>query len=236
MSETPLANEPGARTETGEIKDVVPKTETTTDPKLELTTGVEPKPDVKAEPKADTKPDDKSLLNKDDKANTGAPEKYEAFKLPDGFTMDEALTKEATELFKGLNVSQDGGQKLVDFYTAKIREAADAPHKAYADMRADWQAKVAADPEIGSKLPEVKATVSRALDSLGDAKLATEFREAMDLTGSGDHPAFIKVFYKLASQIVEGKAVQGGGPSKEGQRAPGAAPQSAAHALYPNLK
>jgi hypothetical protein len=173
-------------------------------------------------------------LNKGEKTATGAPEKYEEFKVPEGFKLDEAVGKDAGELFKSLNLDQAGAQKLVDFYIAKTQEAAEAPYKAYSEMRAEWQAAVKADPEIGGKLDVVKQTVSRALDGLGDAKLAQEFREAMDLTGAGDNPAFVKAFFKLAQKVTEGQHVSGKGPSTFGQQRPGQ-PASAAHALYPNL-
>lgn len=196
-----------------------------------------PTPDVKVEAGASEADKDKSLLNKTegDKAKPeGAPEKYEEFKVPEGYVLDTKVAEEASGIFKGMNLSQAQAQSLVDFYAAKTREAANAPFEAYTAMRQEWQTKVAADPEIGSKLPEVKQTVSRALDSLGDAKLASDFREAMDLTGAGDHPAFIKAFYKLAQQVVEGHSVRGSNPSPAGQKPPGAGPISAAKALYPN--
>lgn len=179
----------------------------------------------------------KSLLNKDGKKPEAkaeaAPDKYTEFKVPEGFKLDETTTKEAGDLFKSLNLSQDSGQKLIDYYTAKTKEAAEAPYKLYTKMREDWQTAVKADPEIGGKLGQVKITISRALDVLGDAKLATEFREAMDLTGAGDNPAFIRALYKLAQRVTEGKDVTPGGPAAV--KAPGSAPPSAAKAMYPNL-
>lgn len=239
MSDTPLANDPAARTETGEIKNV---SETTTPSTTETAAVPETKPatptlEVKVEAGASETDKDKSLLNKTeaDKAKPeGAPEKYEEFKVPEGYVLDPKIAEEASGIFKGMNLSQTQAQSLVDFYAAKTREAANAPFEAYTAMRQEWQTKVAADPEIGSKLPEVKQTVSRALDSLGDPKLASDFREAMDLTGAGDHPAFIKAFYKLAQQVVEGHSVRGSNPSPAGQKPPGAGPISAAKALYPN--
>lgn len=232
MSDTHLANAPEARTETGEIKNLATPLETPKPEIAETKLDTEVKPEVKAE----AKPDDKSILNKKDPAKPeGAPEKYEDFTVPEGFTLDPKVAEEAGTLFKELNLSQAAGQKLIDMYTAKTLEAAQAPYKAYTEMREGWQKAVKADPEIGSRLAEVKTTVAQALDSLGDPKLATEFREAMDLTGAGDHPAFIKAFYKLAQKIAPGNNVRGTGPSALGQKAPGAAPRSAASAIYPNL-
>ena len=122
-------------------------------------------------------------------------------------------------------------------------EAAKAPESTYTAMRTDWQAKVQSDPELakavnGDKtgLDAVKLDISRALNSLGDAALVADFKAAMDLTGAGDHPAFVKALWKLSSFITEGKHVSGGGPSVHGQRPLGQSERpSAASALYPNL-
>jgi hypothetical protein len=162
------------------------------------------------------------------------PEKYE-FNLPEGFTLDETVAGEVTTLFKDLGIDQPGAQRLVDFYTNKLTEAVDAPFKLWAETQKGWVDEIKADPTIGKRLPEVKTTVARAIDGLGDPKLAADFREAMDVTGAGNHPAFIRAFYKLAQQVTEGRHVSGRGPSAESQVAPGSAPRSAAEAMYPNL-
>lgn len=227
MTDTPLPNDPASRTETGEILDQAPKTEPTTEGKTE--------PEAKTDATEPSK-DKPSLLNeKKEEPKAGAPEKYEPFTVPEGFTLDEKVSGEASAIFKELGLDQASAQRLVDFYSSKTIEAANAPYELYSKMREGWQTEVRADPEIGTKLPAVKETISRALDSLGDAKLANEFRGAMDLTGAGDHPAFIKAFYKLAQAVTEGKAVTPKGPSVEGQKAPGVGKPTAAQALYPNL-
>lgn len=189
------------------------------------------------------KPDDgKALLNKtegekDVKAQ-GAPEKYETFKVPEGQELDEKFASEAGTTFKELGLTQTQAQSLVDLYSKKALEIGEAPYKMYTDMRNGWRNEVVKNPALGdgtSIKPEVKATIGRAIDSLGDAKLAADFKQAMDLTGAGDHPAFVKVFHKLSQMLGEGTSVSGKGPSPLGQRQPGAAPKSAAAALYPNL-
>lgn len=230
MSETSAATPP-EQTSTGEIRDQAkPATpEATSTPKP----ATEP-----AKPEAET---DKSLLNQDGKPVEGkpeeakpavAPDKYTDFKVPEGFKLDDAVAKEAGELFKGLNLPQEGAQKLIDFYSAKTLEAAEAPYKAYRDMQTKWVDEIKADPEIGEKLDEVKTVVGRAIDGLGNPKLAASFREAMDLTGAGNNPAFIRAFYKLAQKVTEGQHVAGRGPAAV--KPPGRG-GSAAHNLYPNL-
>jgi hypothetical protein len=224
-----LGNEPTARTETGEIKSQTPSQTAPTPP--ETPTPAEAKPETQPV-KTETEP---SLLNKEDPQAAGAPDKYD-FRLPEGMELTEDGTKEVDTLFRSLGLNNASGQKLVDFYVQKLNEATEAPYKMWNDYQRQWVDEIKADPEIGKRLPEVRATVARAIDGLGDAKLANEFRQAMDVTGAGNHPAFVRAFWKLAQQVTEGGHVAGRGPSPEGQKAPGEAPRSAAAALYPNLK
>jgi hypothetical protein len=197
-----------------------------------------PSPTTTSIPKSETSSPSTapSLLNKDEpKAPAGAPEKYEDFKVPEGFELDEKVAAEIAPIFKDLGLNQAQAQRLVDFYTAKTQESADAPMKLWRETQDRWVNEIKADPEIGGKLDQVKVTVSRAIDSLGDPKLASEFKEAMDYTGAGNNPAFIKAFYKLAQRVTEGTPVAGGKPSSLGQVNPSAPPKSAAARLYPNL-
>ena len=169
------------------------------------------------------------------------PEKYE-FKAPENYTIDAALLEQATPIFKELGLTNDQAQKLVDIQVARELALAKAPADAYAATRADWQAKVKADTEIASYSRDgktgtdaVKVDIGKAIATLPQ-DLQTSFREAMDITGAGDHPAFVKAMWKFAQAIGEGHPVSGKGPSPAGQAAPGAKPPSAAQALYPNLK
>ena len=166
-------------------------------------------------------------------ALAGAPEKYEPFKVPEGFTLDETVAKEAGDLFKGMNLTQDQAQQLVDFYTAKTEAAAKAPYEAWTTIQEQWKSEIKADPEIGGKLDQVKASVGKLYDALGDPKLVAGFKEAMEFTGAGNNPAFVKALYKLSQMVTEGGAVRGRGPVEV--KSPGGAPASAAKAIYPNL-
>jgi hypothetical protein len=154
--------------------------------------------------------------------------------VPEGFVLDEAVNKEAMGLFKGMNISQEQGQQLVDFYVKHTTESANQPYEVWSSMQEKWVNEVKADPQLGPRLNEVKQTISRAIDGLGDAKLASEFREAMDYTGAGNNPAFIRTFFKLAQMVTEGKHIAGNGPSVHGQRER-QGNVSAAGAMYPNL-
>jgi hypothetical protein len=175
-----------------------------------------------------------AILNEPPKVTAAlpsAPEKYEDFKTPEGFTLDPDAVPEIHGMFKDMRLPQAEAQRLVDYYSKKTLEAAQAPVEYYKEMQDKWVQEIQADPEIGgSKLDQVKTTIGRALDSLGDQKLANEFRAAMDLTGAGNHPAFVKAFYRFAQKITEGTTHVGGAPRGANER-----PKSAAQAIYPNL-
>lgn len=161
-----------------------------------------------------------------------APAKYSDFKAPDGFAFDAEFTKEASDVFKSLNLSQASAQKLMDLHAKASQAAIQQPFEAWQAMQRQWIDQIKLDPQLGGKLDQVKAEVAKTIDSLGP-QLANEFRQAMDITGAGNNPAFIRAFYALAQRLNEGRPVAAGGPAAV--RAPGQGPPTIAAAMYPNL-
>jgi hypothetical protein len=184
---------------------------------------------------------DPSLLTAEDKPVAAAGElKFEDFKAPEGAELDKATMEKALPVFKDLGLNKDQAQKLVDFYSSISKSAGEDIVNSALTERKEWKDKLTNDPDIGgAKLPQTKATINKALDSILSKADAIAFREAMDYTGAGDHPAFAKAIFKLASLLTETPArdhVNGNGPTKEGQSASGtAARPSIASAIYPNL-
>ena len=214
-----------SRTATGAIAD---KGQTTTPAATtpQTSTTIAPEPSLANQ-------DGRSLANQP--APAGAPETYGAWNVPDGWQLDQTVDTEVKGMFKGMNLTQEQGQKLVDFYVKHTTESANQPYEAWTRMQEQWVKEVKADPVIGPRLNEVKTIISRAIDTVNDPKLAGEFREAMDYTGAGNNPAFIRMFYKLSQMITEGKHVSGNGPSPQGQSPKGQRMPTAAQAMYPNL-
>lgn len=244
MTEAVQPNSDAARTETGELKPSLsspPTTTATTPPTPPTPPATESKED-QTKSTTESKPDDKpkTLLNqeekKEDDAAKGAPETYAAFKVPEGFEIDEATNKEIGGLFKKMNLSQENAQELVDLYSKRMIDAQRAPYDHWKKTNDDWVAEIKADPELGSKIPEVKATIAKALDGLGSPQLTQAFKDAMELTGAGNNPAFVRAFYKLSKLVTEGTHVSGNGPSRFGQSANGVVERpTPAKAIYPNL-
>lgn len=191
-------------------------------------------PDPKSTTSETTTEADPSLVNAEDKPVAkpeGAPEKYSAFILPEGYEANELVLQEATGIFKDLGLSQSQAQKLVDFYSKVSSDAADAGVRLWQETQTAWKDEVKSDPVIGGqKLGPVMATINKAINGLGDATLISGFREAMNITGAGNNPAFIRAFYAFATKLTEGGPVSG---RPESGNKP---PTSAGAALYPNLK
>jgi len=210
--EAPLANSSEARQTDGTLKD---QTQTTT-PSAEST---EPKPT--------------------DKPASGAPETYAAFTAPEGQTLNADLVKEATGLFKELNLTQDQAQKLVDFYGKDVIAKNGAPQKAFDTMVDGWYKDTVANPDLGANgevRKDVIENIGRLKATLGNADKINAFNEIMNLSGLGNHPVMVAALNSWSKLVVEGKHVQGNGPSSEGQKAPGAPERpSVAKAMYPNL-
>jgi hypothetical protein len=177
------------------------------------------------EKKPDDKPADKPVV----------PETYD-FKAPDNYTLDPKLLETVTPIFKELGLTNEQAQKLVDIQIGREIANAKAPQDAYAATRTEWQTKTKADPEMSAYgFDNVKTDIGKVITAL-PADLQPAFREAMDITGAGDHPAFVKAMWKLASLVTEGSHVSGRGPSPQGQRAPGTNDKpSPAQAMYPKL-
>lgn len=241
----PTAAEAAAAARAASEKTATEPTPPTTTTPAATSSTTDPKP-------ADGKPIDPATKPADGTAKstepaTGAPETYAAFTAPEGQTLDAKAIEVALPVFKELNLTQEQAQKLVNMQAQRDASLLKGPAETYNTMRRNWVAEANADPDmkaysiktdngIKTGLDAVKVDVGRALSALGDEKLANDFRAAMDLTGVGDNPAFIKTFWKLSQFVTEGRHVAGKGPSPHGQTDKGTtSPPTAAQALYPGL-
>ena len=139
---------------------------------------------------------------------TGAPEAYESFKVPEGVKLDEALMGEFSAAFKGMNLSQDGAQQVVDM-GVKLQQkwAADQTAQLTA-LRSDWANQVKTDKEIGGdKLPQNLAVAEKALGKFGSPELSSLLKG----TGLANHPEVIRLFLKVGQTIADDSIVPSNG-------------------------
>lgn len=169
---------------------------------------------------ASKKPED----GKTDKGKEGAPEKYE-FKLPEGAQVDEALLGKFTPLAKELNLSQEGAQKLVDLYAEAQGQAMKTVTGHWDNLNKEWQGKVNSDKEYGgADLDKNVAIAKLAIDKFG----TPELKDALNLTGVGNHPEVVRFFYRVGKAISDDKFDTGNGKTNS-------APEDKAKLLFPSM-
>lgn len=184
------------------------------------------KPEGEKAPEGEKKPED---------VKAGAPEKYEDFKLPEGYKLDDKVADTVSKTFKELGLSQEAGQKLIDIYAENSIQAAQAPYDLWAKTQTDWVGEI--DNRFGSKAETMRTDINKAIDTaITSPKLRGAFREALDLTGFGSNPDAFEALSIFAKPFLEGTPVRGGAPSKEGTKAPASDSRpSIADAMYPHL-
>lgn len=211
----PLGNDQ-MRSPTGELKDQS-TTPLTTEPK-----------------------DDKSGQTPAKDATAGPPDKYDLKTTEGSPELDARTIAEFTPIARELGLDNAQAQRLVDFYNKEMKSVTDAVaarDKQVIEARNEkYMTALKADPEIGSKLDQVKADIGRAYAALDKPELVAAFQKEMDQSPEGNNPAFVKMIHAMAQALIEGKPVPGNGPSKHGQTPSGNQPKpSIAEAMYPNL-
>jgi hypothetical protein len=133
--------------------------------------------------------------------------------LPEGFDKENETFKAFEGLAKEAGLSHKAAQTLIDQHTAAIKASTDALYADWYKQNETWQKEVKADAEIGgAKLDGVLQTVAKVLDNaeLTDPK----FREALEYTGAGNHPAVARTLYRWAKALSEGESVSGNPPAR----------------------
>lgn len=152
----------------------------------------------------------------------GAPEKYD-FKAPEGMELDSALMEQFGTLAKEANLPQDHAQKLVDLYTAKVKDYAQQQQEAFTGIVKGWQDSAKSDKEFGGTAFDGSLKVAQS----AMARFGTpELRQALAETGMANHPELIRIFWKVGKAMSEDTLPNQSKP-------PIAA--SAAKVLYPNM-
>ena len=153
----------------------------------------------------------------------GAPKEYEPFTMPEGVDIDQEATDRFIPVAKELGLTQEQAQKLVDLAVADRAAAMKAVADNWNAQNEEWAKAAAADKEIGGNDHDEKVAIAaRAIDTFGTPAL----KEALDTTGAGNHPEFVRFCYRVGKLI-----------SEDGHIVPGASPMtdlSDGEVFYPN--
>lgn len=138
-----------------------------------------------------------------------APEKYEAFTLPEGMGLDEEAMAKATPVLRELGLDQEKAQKLVSLYADMTKATVDGiqtqQQSAHKQLTTEWAAKVKAHPEFGGdKLPQSKAAAIAAINALsGSPQEASELRSMLSEWGIGNNPLLFALLVRAGSKLSE---------------------------------
>ncbi len=174
----------------------------------------------------DVKVDDEGV----EKPKSEAPEKYEDFTLPKGFTMAEGALEAFNPVAKDLGLSQENAQKLINLYSTVQAKNIENINNAFAKEHEEMVAKVKADPEMGGDKYESNIKLaSNVIGKFGNKGVV----EVLTATGLGDNPEVIRMFLKIGKAMGEDTFVNkddggGGGPTNPKKKSLG-------DVLYPDM-
>lgn len=165
---------------------------------------------------------------KTDEATTeGAPEQYEAFTLPEGYTLEGERLEMAVSTFKELNLPQEAAQRLVEAYCKADAENGEARNALFEEARAQQieQWGTEARTQLGDRFDQAVANAAFAASLVQDPEVVN----AMEQQGWGNHPAMLKMLDFFGSKFREGGMDGVGG----GRGGGGDKPLS--NRMYPNM-
>ena len=140
------------------------------------------------------KPADETILNKTEHSGDVVPEKYEDFKVPEGFNAPQESFK---TFAKEIGLSQEKAQKTIDYYTSKfvpeMQEAHNAVVKGWAEQ---------SNKELGKEGIDTAIKAYQALAT-------PELRQLMGQTGLGSNPTVLKMFKAIGERMKESNLVFG---------------------------
>ena len=146
--------------------------------------------------------DGKPKDGKADEGKDGAPEAYQDFTLPEGMDFNKEAFGEIEPLLKDMDASQAQAQKLIDVHAKMVQQQQEFAVKSWADTQAKWVETGEADEEFGKKNYDASISIAKsAIREIGGAPLM----KALEETGMGNHPEFIRFFYRVGTHLGEDK-------------------------------
>jgi hypothetical protein len=146
-----------------------------------------------------------------------------ALTVPPGMNADDPLFGAFKEIAAKHGLSLEAAQDIVDMVAPKLTDALTAPYQLWKKTQETWQAEAKADSEFGGpNFARNMASIAKVLDQHCDPKL----RDALNVTGAGNHPAIIRSFWRLAQILTE--------PSHVAAAKPASVSKDAAGVMYPS--
>lgn len=151
-----------------------------------------------------------------DAALPAAPS-FEAYTLPEGVSLGETEITELNRIIGDAELSpQQRGQALVDLAAAEINRLQQGQHDVFQRTREGWRNQFFDDPEIGGNQQDTTLRQAASMRDrfAGNPEQRADFIAALNYTGMGDHPAFIRFLANVAKALAAPRLI-GASPAPE---------------------
>ena len=142
-------------------------------------------------------------------------QEYGEFSLPEGLRIDEAAFNDFAPLAKEFGLTQEQAQKLVDVAAGLVDRTTKTAEGVHAETIKKWADDSRNDAEVGGKDFDANLGIAlAAIDKFGD----DELKQILDASGFGNHPAVVRLFYRVGkaagsdAAVVTGTAVKAANP------------------------
>jgi hypothetical protein len=175
------------------------------------------------EPKAEAKPEEKKVEEKPAESKEAPKEEakvevplptYEPFKLPENVTIDESKLGEFTKSLAEFELAskasheevQKLGQQMMDRHIAELQRYTDSLIQAWHKQAEDWKKSFQESPEFANRHNTV---LNAAIDAIsiygGNEEQQKEFRDLMESSKVGNHPAMIRMLSNMVLAKAESR-------------------------------
>ena len=142
---------------------------------------------------------------------TGAPETYESFNLPEGYTLEGDGLETFHSKARDLNLDQTQAQALVDLHIDTMKQMQDTQASANRDQLANWLNELKTDTDFGGdKFDASRSEASRFLRQFGEPGLDEAFKSF----GVDRIPALFRTFVRAGRGLTEDR-IESGQPTVE---------------------
>jgi len=172
------------------------------DKKIEEAKPEEKAPEAKAE---EAKPEEKSADAPKIEEKSAEPPAYE-IKIPDGVTVDDSKFGEFKSALAEFELKSKApheevqalGQQMMEKYLGEMQRYNDSLVQAWNKQKNDWKESFLKDPEFTNRTNTVLNAAIDVIDTYaGTKEQAKEFRDLMESTGVGNHPAVIRLLSNI---------------------------------------
>lgn len=122
-------------------------------------------------------------------------------RAPEGFAIDQELLTAATPVLREIGLNDEQANKLLPLVPQLEARVIESLDDELSVLKKEWASQVRADPRLGgANWRETERYLTVALDAAG-AGQGSEFRELMDDSGLGNHPAIIRGFRAIGERL-----------------------------------